>query len=142
MKACATCGQEKEEEQFYWRYKDKGIRWGTCKTCQKKQKKRWYEKHGKAHREKVNERQRDLVAKNRKFIWNYLLRHPCVDCGESNPIVLEFDHVRGEKRDSISRLIGDKYSLKVIMEEVDKCVVRCANCHRIKTAERGNWFNE
>ena len=42
----------------------------------------------------------------------------------------------GEKKDNISTMITKGRSLKVISAEIDKCEVRCANCHRIVTAER------
>lgn len=80
-----------------------------------------------------------LVSKNRNFsyLYKYLLEHPCVDCGEGDPIVLEFDHVRGQKQRNVSNLI--MCSLDKIIKEIDKCEVRCANCHKRKTAERGNF---
>jgi hypothetical protein len=60
-----------------------------------------------------------------------------VDCGESDPIVLEFDHVRGVKRGEISRL-KTMVSLETLAEEIAKCDVRCANCHRRKTHRDGD----
>ncbi len=140
MKLCSTCGEFKEESEYYWRSKIKGKRWGTCKECQKRQKKAWYEKHGDKHRERVRKNQQELKLRNQQYVWDYLSSHPCIDCGESNPIVLEFDHIRGHKRKSVSRMLSDRHSLAVIKKEMKKCVVRCANCHRIKTAKRGNWF--
>ena len=73
------------------------------------------------------------------MVLEYLLEHPCVDCGESNPIVLEFDHVRGKKYKAVSELMSWDYSLKTLKDEIAKCDVRCANCHRIKTAQERGW---
>lgn len=56
----------------------------------------------------------------------------CVDCGEKNHIVLDFDHLR-DKKYNVSRMIHDGFSWKAIMREVSKCEVVCANCHRIRT---------
>jgi prophage maintenance system killer protein len=53
-------------------------------------------------------------------------------------MVLEFDHVRGNKRSTVMTLVKNGYSLDVIQAEVAKCVVRCANCHKRKTY-RGSW---
>ena len=69
----------------------------------------------------------------REYIWNYLSSHPCVDCGQSNPTVLEFHHVRGKKKKEVTRLVRDGYSLKVIQKEISKCDVVCANCHKLRT---------
>jgi len=59
----------------------------------------------------------------------------CVDCGEQNPIVLDFDHIR-DKKYNVSRMIHDGFSWKAIMKEIQKCEVVCANCHRIRTHYR------
>ncbi len=65
-------------------------------------------------------------------ILEYLKSHPCVDCGESDPIVLEFDHER-DKVANIAIMLRDILPWKVIKNEINKCSVRCANCHRRKT---------
>ncbi|MCA9900172.1 MAG: HNH endonuclease [Ardenticatenaceae bacterium] len=61
------------------------------------------------------------------------MAHPCIECGEADPAVLEFDHVRGEKRSEVTKLMRDGYTLKIIQAEIEKCVVLCANCHKRKT---------
>ena len=64
-----------------------------------------------------------------------------MDCGESDSVVLEFDHVTGDKRSSIANYVRSGRSWNLIVNEVQKCEVRCANCHRRVTAQRnGNWM--
>jgi hypothetical protein len=70
----------------------------------------------------------------------YLREHPCVDCGESDIVVLDFDHVVGKKTANVSNLIQRGASWKRIESEIAKCVVRCANCHRRKTALDFRWY--
>jgi len=59
----------------------------------------------------------------------------CVDCGETNHIVLDFDHLKNKKY-GISRMIHDGFSWQAIKKEIEKCEVVCSNCHRIRTHER------
>lgn len=59
----------------------------------------------------------------------------CTDCGISNHIVLDFDHIR-DKKYNVSRMIHDGFSWKAILKEIEKCEVVCANCHRIRTHSR------
>lgn len=74
------------------------------------------------------------LARDRIRAWllTYLLGHPCTDCGETDPIVLEFDHIE-DKKFNIGAANGQGRSLKSVQAEVEKCEVRCANCHRRKT---------
>lgn len=59
----------------------------------------------------------------------------CMDCCyDENPVALDFDHVDGTKVKSVGRMTS--YSYEKIWEEVMKCDVVCANCHRIRTQER------
>jgi hypothetical protein len=59
----------------------------------------------------------------------------CVDCGVSNHIILDFDHLH-DKKYNISRMIHDGFSWAAIKKEIAKCEVVCANCHRIRTHRR------
>jgi hypothetical protein len=61
-----------------------------------------------------------------------------VDCGETDPVVLEFDHVRGEKKGEIAMMVRVDGWDKIV-EEMAKCELRCANCHRRKTAKQLGW---
>ena len=78
------------------------------------------------------------IFRNRKYVDDYLKEHPCIDCGNSDIRVLEFDHVRGDKLGHISHAVKCAWKLTKLKEEIDKCEVRCCNCHRIKTIERRN----
>lgn len=62
---------------------------------------------------------------------------PCVDCAqEYEPWLMEFDHVRGEKRENVSQLVsGTTVSLRVVLQEVRKCDIVCVLCHRKRTAK-------
>ena len=75
----------------------------------------------------------------RKYIYNYLLKLGCVDCNESDPIVLEFDHINpNNKKYNISNMMNK--SIKDIDLEIAKCEVVCANCHRRRTAKQQGWY--
>lgn len=72
----------------------------------------------------------------------YLLAHPCVDCGDADIRVLDFDHREGsDKGTEVMRLAQHGHALKRVAEEIAKCDVRCRNCHAIVTYERmgGDW---
>ncbi len=140
MKKCATCGEFKPESEYYWRDQSQGKRWGTCKECQKKQRHDWYERNKETHIANTRETKQRMILEARQYVWDYLSSHPCVDCGESDPTVLEFDHVRGKKKSDITMLAGQGYSIETVQEEINKCEVRCANCHRKKTAKERGWF--
>jgi len=139
MKTCATCKVEKPETEFNWRWKSLGIRHVTCRECHKYYRKNWYENHKEEHLENVYGRKRKVIQEAREFVWNFLATHPCVECGETDPVVLEFDHIHGKDKD-IATMAGQGYSIKAITKEIAKCQVLCANCHRRKTSIERGWF--
>ena len=99
-----------------------------------------YYQNNREHFKKRNKRNKAIrTAENTAYRREYLSTHPCVDCGEANPIVLTFDHVRGEKFKDLSKMWTTGYALKRICEEIKKCDVRCFNCHAIRTATQQNW---
>ena len=71
--------------------------------------------------------------KTRRMMMEFYLKNPCVDCGETDPRVLDFDHINNKKV-NISTLLSKEYSWDSILEEASKCQIRCANCHRRKTS--------
>jgi hypothetical protein len=97
--------------------------------------KRWMKKHGprryseefnRCHREYTKDRQ----DRCRKWINDYKVSAGCIDCGyNKHPSALHFDHITGEKAFNISEV----RTLKRVMTEIPKCVVRCANCHMERT---------
>ena len=64
----------------------------------------------------------------------YLRAHPCVDCGESNLNVLDFDHLR-DKTDDVANMVAGGRPWSEIEWEIAKCEVCCANCHARRTAQ-------
>lgn len=88
-----------------------------------------------------NKRKKLTTEDNRTFIWDYKSQNPCIDCGETNPIVLQFDHISGVKKTNISNMISRK-GINAILKEINKCVVRCANCHIKKTAKDYGWYKK
>lgn len=74
------------------------------------------------------------VRRNLNYVHGVLARSACVDCGERDMVVLEFDHV-GVKRAQISKMVFN-VSLATLEREVAECELRCCNCHRRMTARR------
>ena len=104
--------------------------------------KEYLKKHYKKNKDYYKSKAKASKSKqrnwNRSFVDRIKRMFGCVDCGESNPVVLEFDHVRGEKVGNIANMVHAPLSISAIKEEIRKCEVRCANCHRKKTHERRN----
>ncbi len=114
---CKTCGDTYPTDQFplsrnlgekrYYRH--------VCKPC---------------YNESKNQRQQRLGQKLRE----YKSQFGCCDCGyNENPYALDFDHIRDTKVSNVSTLVSMTSSWDKIVQEIEKCEIRCANCHRIKT---------
>jgi hypothetical protein len=91
----------------------------------------WYPKNKKKHREYVN---KGKIALKRYIAG--IKDVPCVDCGNKYPsFVMEFDHMRGKKIGTVSNMVVYGYSRRA-KEEIKKCEIVCANCHRLRTYRR------
>ncbi|MEI8338098.1 MAG: hypothetical protein WCF92_03060 [bacterium] len=85
-------------------------------------------------RDKLYEAQKRHRVKIRTKLFEFLSTNPCVDCGEKDPIVLDFDHTDpSNKFKPVSKLLSGHWSWDSVKKEIKKCKVRCANCHRKKT---------
>lgn len=123
---CNGCGKAKPLSQFQPKTQANGKEgWeGKCKPCV-------------SIRQKKSSITRNQEA--RQLVFNYLKKHPCVDCGETNVLALEFDHVHSKKFD-IGTALNSNTAIDLLKKEIKKCVVRCSTCHRIKThLEINSW---
>ena len=141
IKKCSKCKKEKNIENFNFKSKKLDLRHAQCKECSRFLIKNHYNKNRQYYLAKAQKRNNKLRLEILKFLNEYLSKNPCVDCGERDITVLEFDH-KGEipKFKAVSTLVRDRSSLEEIQYEIDKCEVRCANCHRRKTAGEFGWF--
>lgn len=139
-KKCNKCLNDKCETEFSYKNKSKGKRSTICNECQREYKNKWY--HGDTNNKELfkETRKKTKDALRTKMIC-FLEDKECVDCGEKDIVTFEFDHRdTNDKKHSISKMIGDCFSWDNIMDEVNKCDIRCANCHRRKTAKQFGYY--
>lgn len=142
-KYCGTCKLIKNKDEFNKNSSNKDGLNTICRKCSNNRSKKYYSENPDYHRKNVKKRNKKIHFNIRKKIFEYLKDHPCIDCGETNVIVLEFDHRDGvEKNFNISMAPNRGYGWEKIKNEIDKCDVRCANCHRIRTAKQFNWYKD
>jgi hypothetical protein len=138
LKLCTKCNFAKPKGEFNRnKWKKDGLQ-HYCRDCHRKSVVTSQRTHRDAFLKRsqwYNERKRN---ENRRLVFEYLRTHPCIDCGESDVTVLDFDHQR-DKKYTISQLIISNKLWEQILTEIEKCEVRCANCHRKKTAEKFGW---
>ena len=93
------------------------------------------------NKEDLYAKQKEHRIKMRKLVLEYLVNNPCVICGETDPIVLDFDHIDpSTKYKTIAQLLGGHAGWNKIQIEINKCRVLCANCHRRHTyVQQGHW---
>ena len=141
MKWCPRCRQALPFMSFASRRNGVGSS-SYCRKCQSE----YCKAHYRANRLKHNRRRSArgcavYRARNKEWVIDYLRSHACVDCGEGDIRVLEFDHVnREDKVAELGVMVGSGWSLRRITSEVSKCEVRCANCHRKRTVSQLGWY--
>lgn len=136
-KRCVTCHVVRPLTDFNKRASAPDGLQARCRPCASL----WYEANKVAHKANVRRRNERVRLEQRVLIEQYLLEHPCVECGEDDLRVLDFDHEDpATKVDEVVRLAGFGIAWERIEAEIAKCSVRCANCHRRRTAEMfGYW---
>jgi transcription elongation factor Elf1 len=137
MKTCNRCKEDKPLSEF--NKKRKSGSQPYCKPCQSEYQREMYAENRVPTLENIyiNRRVRKRVI--REFLADFYSSHPCVDCGETDITVLEFDHIT-DKEFGLNLAIRDVMKIERVKEELEKGEVRCSNCHRKVTAERTrNW---
>lgn len=135
---CRDCGVKLTPENNSSGFK------ALCKSCYAIYMKEYYknkpEKY-KTHKEKYVKLNDELWKLKTHALMAERFVSGCMDCGERNPVVLDFDHRNpSEKSFGFGSDKKTKRSVEEFIAELDKCDVVCANCHRIRTANMfGSW---
>jgi len=137
---CTQCKEEKPIEEFNFRDKKLGKRQGACRECTRNQVRRHIKANPEYYRDRARRRKQMLFQENRVFLLEYLSDKQCADCGESDPVVLQFDHLK-DKKYTVAHMMG-QYRWDKILKEIAKCEIRCANCHTRRTSKQLGWFYE
>jgi len=117
-----------DRREYYSNWKKRNPE--LVKERAKQAMKKFREEHPDQYR-KIYDKRRE---KRRRLI-NEIKDNPCKDCGNKfPPECMDFDHVKGKKTGSIYQLY--MASLQKLNEELAKCDLVCANCHRIRTRKR------
>ena len=141
MKICTICKKQKPNSGFNKNSSRYDGLQTECIECGKAKSKKYYEKNKKKMVTQINHSRVERLAEIREKFFFLLKTCYCIDCGEQNPVVLDFDHREpSDKKHEVSKMVHDGYSWKNILKEINKCDVRCSNCHRIKTAKDQNWY--
>ena len=138
FKTCSICRERKPLDAFTVFFTSRSRHTRYCRACISVANRGRYMARSQQMRERLKGFNKKLKDDKAERVSNYLREHPCVDCGEADPVVLEFDHVRGKKRYLISSLIKVGYSLQTLQNEIEKCDVVCANCHRRHPANQAS----
>ncbi|MCA1836724.1 MAG: hypothetical protein LC721_10535 [Actinobacteria bacterium] len=105
-----------------------------CRPCRSAYHRKHYLANKRRYVEHAAKAKKGQRIKRTRRLLEFFATHPCVDCGEADPVVLEFDHLRDKSFEVTQGL--EWRSWQRILNEIEKCDVVCANCHRRRTAKR------
>lgn len=126
IKMCTSCKTEKVSSEFNFRYKKEGIRSASCKSCQKN----WKDAHYRNNKKQYFERNKETSVRKRAWMFEYKTQLSCEMCGEKHPAVLDFHHKEPSGKSFTVSEGFLRVSKKKLLDEISKCQVLCANCHR------------
>lgn len=142
---CRTCLKDLAETEFGTRRYQNGIARPSkqCYGCRREYAKQHYRDNKEKYIEK-NRRNNPITKRNKQNkVYDYLIKNPCVDCGEKDIRVLDFDHDDDSiKLGNVSMMAMKQKRWSQIEQEIVKCKVRCANCHRRRTAETRGYYSQ
>src|SRR5438105_9081688 len=139
MPICCMCHEDRPTTAFAFRNIATGELSDHCRSCQATYRRQHYLRNKPTYVENERLRVRGHRLRNRDLLVDYLRVHPCIDCGETDIVVLDFDHRDPSlKRMEVAKLAARK-PWPTVLKEIAKCDVRCASCHRRRTAEQFRW---
>lgn len=133
MKTCTVCKQEKDLSMFNKNKNKKDGYQTLCRECSNARSRKYYTDNIEHHKKETNRRRKEYKKLAQAYVRKLKESTPCADCGSFYPWpVMDFDHQR-EKVEDVSRLVNNGSSLNTIKDEIDKCEIVCANCHRMRS---------
>jgi len=135
MKQCTKCKEDKILQEFNKNKSRKDGYNNICRICSNERSRKYYLENNNKHRKVISERNNKNRNISRDYVLEILKKSKCKDCGNNDIRVLEFDHLKNKFK-NVSSLISAGYSVEIIQNEINKCDVICANCHRIRTINR------
>jgi hypothetical protein len=128
MKYCKKCDSSKDIKFFNKNSSSKDGLQTQCRDCSRKNGSVGY-KNNPERRKAIKDRNAKVVKYNRRFVSRYKRLCGCYVCREKEPAVLDLHHKDPATKDGDpATMLG--YSTKRLKEEIRKCMVLCANCHR------------
>lgn len=137
MKECYKCGEKKELSEFSQNKNKKDNLNSECKNCQTKYFKEYYKNNKEKHIKSVSKTQNYKKIKLAKI----KKEKGCCKCGyKDHSSALHFHH-KDQKQKEFTIASNYHHDLDLLLIEIEKCDVICANCHAIEHA-KCNWSNE
>jgi hypothetical protein len=114
-------------------YKDAEVKKLKAKEVSAK----WYQNNKDITRERTRKHHQSYRHEKRDRVRVIKETNPCSDCrGKFHFSAMDFDHVTGEKLGDVGTLVSKNANWDKIQEEIAKCELVCANCHRIRSWNR------
>jgi hypothetical protein len=135
MKTCTVCVLPKDDEEFSFKNKLKGIRHSQCKSCKKQIDNKYYQNND-TRKSTIRKNALLNIEKAKLFVRRVKQRMHCSKCGDKRWYVLDFHHICN-KEQNISFMIRKGSSISSIKKEIRKCLILCSNCHREEHYTKG-----
>jgi hypothetical protein len=126
---CYRCGEFKPADAFAWRRRERGQRDSLCRPCRKAYGREHYLANRQRYIDQARVQKARLQLERTHYLLDYFVTHPCTDCGETDPVVLEFDHLR-DKSFNIASALSSR-SWQGILDEM----ASARSCARIAIAD-------
>lgn len=118
--SCPKCRQDKAPSEFGRSNARSTGRPLWCRACKATYDQDLY-RHSPDRKHSIQANNKTRAIENAKRVFLFLLAHPCQDCGEKDPVVLEFDQVSGDKSSAITDMVrGGAYRWATIATEIEK----------------------
>src|SRR5215467_4606455 len=121
-RTCPACRRSLDEADFNFKDRAIGRRQSHCRDCTRAQVRAHYAENTPYYLEKT--RLRNIAERTSLLerLLAHLRAHPCVDCGETDPVVLDFDHVdRTDKTSEVAVLVRRRLAWRIIRDEIARC---------------------